>query len=169
MDFIRVVSGSFVLGVLIGFQPLLAMDNPLGNDSLSTTAERGKAAVKVCLSCHSQELDPPQGPPLFGVQKRYSMMFPEKEVFVKRIVSFVKDPQLDKAIMRRPVRKLGLMPAMNLPEDQLSDIAHYIYEASFNLPCRHWEIAVKNAEEEGQVDLHIQKDKRMLEKFCRNP
>ena len=152
------------LMALFTMQAVTAADEPI--KPLSSAAERGKSSVGVCTSCHNQELDPPLGPPLFGVQKRYRMMYPEKHEFVKRMVSFVKEPQLDKAIMRRPVRKLGLMPAMALPKDQLSDIAHYIYEASFGYPCRHWEIAVKNAEEKGQVDLHIQKDKLMLQRFC---
>ena len=152
------------LMVLLTTQSVAAVEEPA--DTLSAAAERGKASVGVCLSCHNPELDPPLGPPLFGVQKRYRMMYPDKPEFVQRMISFVKEPQLEKAIMRRPVRKLGLMPAMNLPEEQLSDIAHYIYEASFGYPCRHWEIAVKNAEEKGQVDLHIQKDKTMLKRFC---
>ena len=169
MNSIHVFSISILAVILFGLQLLEAADNPMESDTLSAAAERGKAAVKICMSCHDQELDPPQGPPLFGIQKRYSMIYPVKEEFVARMVSFVKEPQLDKAIMRRPVRILGLMPAMNLPEDQLSDIAYFIYENSFNLPCRHWEIAVKNAEKKGQVDPHIQKDKHMLEKFCQKP
>jgi|GEM_PF-1298841 len=138
----------------------------LSAESLSPAALEGKKSYQVCTACHNPELDPPLAPPMFGVQRRYGMMYPDKQEFIQSVVSFVRHPAMDKAIMRRAVQKKGLMPAMDLPQEQLTDIATYIYEESFALPCKHWEIAVKNAEVKGEVDGHIQRDKMKLQKFC---
>lgn len=167
MKFITLTTTMLLFSSLLTVQTLTVAATPMHDLPLSPAAASGQASIGVCLSCHNQELDPPLAPPLFGVQKRYKMMFPEKVDFVANMVAFVKNPRLDKAIMRRPVNKLGLMPAMDLPEDQLSDIANYIYEASFEYPCRHWEIAVKNATAKGQVDPHILKDKQLLSRYCK--
>ena len=40
--------------------------------------------------------------------------------------------------MNRPIKTLGLMPAMPLPDDMLKSIGTYIYEEEFAPPCTHW-------------------------------
>ena len=157
----RLSSSLILLAVIACMHPGL-----LGAESLSPAALAGKEAYQTCHACHNPALDPPLAPPMFGVQRRYGMAYPDKQEFIRRVAAFVKQPAMDKAIMRRPVQKLGLMPAIDLPEEQITNIATYIYEESFSLPCKHWEIAVKNAEAKGEVDGHIQKDRMKLQRFC---
>ena len=77
-------------------------------------------------------------PPFFGVQNRYIREYSDKAEFISAIVNWVKQPTMDKALMRRPVRELGLMPAMPLPDEMLVQIAAYLYEKEFEPPCTHW-------------------------------
>ena len=120
-----------IMTLLITFLSLNAM-------ALSPDAEKGKAAIAVCLSCHNEELNPPLAPPLYGVQNKYKQTYNDKQGFVDAISNWVKSPSLDGALMRRPIQKLGLMPAMPLPDDMLASIAAYIYEQEFEAPCTHW-------------------------------
>lgn len=136
-------------------------------DKLSPAAQAGASQIAVCEACHAVSLDPPKGPPLYGIQRKYRMAYPEQQAFVAAITEFVSAPTEDKAVMKRAVRKLGLMPSMKLPSQQLSDVANYLFEKPFPPPCEHWEIAVKNAEASGHADNHIAQDKMKLERFCR--
>lgn len=134
--------------------------------ALTPEAEQGKALYAVCHSCHNPELDPPLGPPMWGVQRRYQRQFADKSVFIDRVVNFVKKPSLETAIHDEAIRQMGLMPAMPLADDALTKIAHYLYEEQFQPPCAHWKIAVDRAMQRNDFG-HAQKDQRMLQRFCR--
>lgn len=136
------------------------------NSTLSASAQKGEKAFLVCNTCHNAALDPPQAPPMWAVSNRYKKSFPDQESFVAAVVDFVNSPSVDKAIMHRPVQKMGLMPPMPLPKEQLTNIANYLYEHPFAPPCEHWKIAVRNAEAKGDVDNHIQQDKKKIQRFC---
>lgn len=133
---------------------------------LSEKAQEGQKLFALCDACHNVSLDPPKAPPMYGVQRRYKMTYGDREGFVKAVTDFVQHPAMDKVVMRRPAMKMGLMPAMPLPADQLEKIANFIYEYPFPPPCNHWRIAVKNAEVAGEVDDHIEHDKMKLQKMC---
>ena len=141
---------------------------PLMAEVFSAAAKRGEAGFAVCNACHNPELDPPLGPPMWGLQRRYGMASRgDKQQFIQRIVEFVSAPEKRNAIMTNAVEELGLMPELGLPTDQLTDIATYIYEAAFPPPCAHWQIAIKRAEAKGGAALeHAAKDKMMLQRFC---
>jgi len=113
---------------------------------LTPDAEKGKLAVPVCMSCHNPELNPPLAPPFYGVQNKYKMKYTEKQDFIKAISHWVKKPSLENALMQRPIKMLGFMPAMPLPEDMLESIAAYLYEEEFAPPCTHWANDLKNGE-----------------------
>ena len=106
--------------------------------ALTPEAEKGEQAIVACMSCHNPELTPALAPPFFGVQNRYTREYSDKAEFISAIVNWVKQPTMDKALMRRPVRELGLMPAMPLPDEMLVQIAAYLYEKEFEPPCTHW-------------------------------
>ncbi|RDE25091.1 cytochrome C [Motiliproteus coralliicola] len=139
----------------------------IGNaQALSPEAEEGKTLYVACSACHDQALDPPKGPPMWGVQRRYKKQMADDQAFVDSMVSFVKSPSIETAVHREAVSQLGLMPAMPLPDGVLRKIATYILEEDFAPPCDHWQIAIKRAELAGDSD-HAQKDRRMFQRFCR--
>ena len=136
------------------------------SNALSPTADEGKSLYPACHVCHNQAMDPPLGPPMWGVQRQYKNNTLDNEDFVNSMVTFVKAPSLETAIHDEALKQLGLMPPMPLPDEMLHKIATYILEEKFPPPCEHWGIAVKCAEKKGDVE-HAKKDKMMLERFCK--
>ncbi len=118
-----------------------------------------------CHVCHDTALNPPKGPPMWGVKRRYQRNSLDDEDFIRSMVDFVNAPSEEKAIHDMALEKMGLMPAMPLGNEILSNIARYILEENFSPPCDHWEIAVKRATASGDLE-HARKDQRQLERFC---
>jgi mono/diheme cytochrome c family protein len=133
--------------------------------ALSPEAIEGEALYPACNACHNQANDPPLGPPMWGVQRRYKKSTLNDADFVERMVSFVKAPTLETAIHAEALGQLGLMPAMPLPDDMLNNIVTYVLEEQFPPPCDHWRIAVSKAEEKGDI-AHAQKEQRQIKRFC---
>jgi len=133
--------------------------------ALSDDAIEGKHLYPACHVCHDQTMDPPLGPPMWGVQRRYKRNTIDDEDFIDSMAAFVKKPTLEDAKHDMAVEQMGLMPPLPLPDDMLKKIATYILEESFPPPCAHWAIAVKRAEVKGDLE-HAKKDQRMLDRFC---
>lgn len=134
--------------------------------ALSPEAIEGKSLYPTCHVCHNQEMDPPLGPPMWGVQRRYKNNSLDKEDFVQSMVNFVKAPTLETAIHDQAVEQLGLMPPLPLPDVMLQKISTYIQEEKFPPPCEHWAIAVKRAVAKGDPE-HAKKDQQMLNRYCK--
>jgi len=134
--------------------------------ALSPEAEEGKAFYPACNVCHDAEQTPPLGPPMWGVQNRYRKASTDDAEFVSKMVAFVKSPSMESALMHNPVKELGLMPPLPLPDEMLKKIAAYILEENFPPPCTHWEFAVKRATEQGDM-AHAKKDQKKFDKFCK--
>lgn len=171
----RIIYSSCTLGLINGDNSmnrsiytllLIVFIFPTASFALSPEATEGKALYPSCHVCHNQALDPPLGPPMWGVQRRYKRTTLDDEDFVKSMVEFVKAPSLDKVKHDVAVEQMGLMPPLPLPDEMLKKIATYILEEEFPPPCAHWEIAVKRAESKGDLQ-HAEKDRRQLERFCR--
>lgn len=133
--------------------------------ALGPAATEGKALYPTCHVCHNQAMDPPLGPPMWGVQRRYKNNTIDDEDFVQSMVDFVKNPSLEMAKHDMAVEQMGLMPPLPLPDDLLKKIASYILEETFPPPCEHWAITVKRAKQKGD-QAHAKKDQRMLDRFC---
>ena len=144
---------------------LLAALAPAAGYALSPEASEGQALYPACHVCHDPTLDPPLGPPMWAVQRRYRSASLDEEDFVERIIAFVKAPSLEQALITPAVERFGLMPALPLPDEMLRKIAAYIWEADFAPPCEHWRNAARWAESAGDAD-HAARDARMLQRFC---
>jgi hypothetical protein len=144
---------------------LLAMLAPAVSHALSPEASEGEAFFPACHVCHNPSLEPPLGPPMWAVQRRYRNASLDREDFVERIIAFVKAPSLEQALITPAVERLGLMPALPLPDDMLRKIATYIWEADFAPPCEHWRNAARWAESTGDA-AHAVHDAQMLQRFC---
>lgn len=137
----------------------------LSSLALSPEAEQGKALYPACHVCHNPAQDPPLGPPMWGVKRRYQRASMNEDEFVERMINFVRQPSLEIAIHDQALKQLGLMPAMPFPEDTLRKIVSYILEEKFPPPCEHWQIAIKRAQDKGDMG-HAQKDMRQFKRFC---
>jgi cytochrome c5 len=134
---------------------------------LSAEAQAGHRLYAVCHSCHDPELDPPKGPPMFGVQRRYQRATDGKEAFIARMVTFVETPTTAQAVMTEAVANMGVMPALPLGQAPLRQLAAYIYEAEWPPPCAHWAHALERQAAAGVEGDHARQDHRMYEKFCK--
>lgn len=137
----------------------------LSSHALSPDAIEGKVSFRACNICHNQAIDPPLGPPMWGVQRRYKRNSLDKDDFIKSMVEFVKAPSMEKALHTEAINRLGLMPQVPLPEKTLIKIATYIFEENFQPPCDHWRNAVISAVNSGDMK-HAIKDQNQLIRFC---
>jgi len=105
--------------------------------NLSSEAQKGKAVFAICLVCHDTDLDSMLGPPMRNIQRRYKISYPEKEVFIEKIVEHTKNPSEENSLMKMAVKTFGVMPALPLSDEYLGNIGAYIYEEAFPFPCKH--------------------------------
>lgn len=131
-----------------------------------TAFEEGKALFQQnCLMCHNAQLDPAQAPPMFGVQMKYKMATSDKAAFVAKITDFATNPTEDKAILKEPVKMLGVMPNMGFEEAEVRKIAAYIHDETFAPPCDHWKHAAERFKKQGKMALY-QKHQQKYDAMC---
>jgi hypothetical protein len=123
----------FLLGCLCSFF-VFAQDNEV----LQTkpNEETLKALMLTCYVCHNPRVKQMNiiAPPLVGVKYHYKIKYPEKSEFVSKMVDFIMEPTLDKAILDMPVTRFGVMPDMPMEEDQVRQIVNYIYDNPIETP-----------------------------------
>lgn len=147
--------------LLIGNSFICAQED---QTSLSEMASEGEAEFAICQSCHDASLSPPKAPPMYGVQRRYKRQYENQQEFVDAIVKFVSQPTEEGALMKHPIKRLGLMPALPLGENKQSRIATYIYEENFEPPCDHWSNTISSEKGNGNHKRHIQS---MYDELCK--
>lgn len=135
--------------VIILATAMLVTANACAEDN--TTAAGKKLFQENCLSCHDADLDPPLAPPMFGVQKRYKMASSDRAEFIHKINEFVQQPSEEKALLKRAIKHVGLMPEVDVAENDVKKIAAYIFDASFAVPCNHLRAAMKMAKAKGDT------------------
>ena len=103
------------LGIMASYQIALALEtkNQDGQTSFET----------ICLSCHGRT-----APPMFVIKKHYLKRYPDREVFMRQIGSWVRSPSPNKALMPHALEKHGMMPAQLLDDEVLAKVAAYIYD-----------------------------------------
>ncbi|NQZ75198.1 MAG: DUF3365 domain-containing protein [Ekhidna sp.] len=90
-----------------------------------------------CYSCHNPNVsshDLAIAPPLAGVKRRYLKEFQSEEAFKSNMISFLKEPTKEKAIMNGPVRRFGVMPKFQWSDEQITAMVDYIYESTIEKP-----------------------------------
>lgn len=88
----------------------------------------------LCMACHSIEGPATVAPPIFAVKNHVVQVYPERDDFIKRVVEWVKAPDVDDPLMPGAVRKFGLMPAMPLADAELTAVAEFLYDSDMVLP-----------------------------------
>jgi mono/diheme cytochrome c family protein len=113
-------------------QQIATSEIVLESDSIGYTLFQNK-----CMACHSvagKMHDELIAPPMIAVKRRYSMVYSERDDFIKNIVAWAKDPKAENAIMRGAVNKFKTMPYLNFEEEDLKKIAAFIYENEMEKP-----------------------------------
>jgi hypothetical protein len=84
---------------------------------------------KHCFVCHNPNTashDEIIAPPLFGIKNHYRKTFPEKDRFIEAMTGFVAEPTEDKALMKGPMKRFGLMPKPAVSPEEIGLIVAYI-------------------------------------------
>jgi len=97
----------------------------------------GKKLLEMyCYVCHNPTTvhDDRIAPPMIAVKKHYYTEDISKEEFIANMQSWIKNPTEENAKMRGAVRRFGLMPKAQYPENDIKLIAEYIYENKIEEP-----------------------------------
>jgi len=92
---------------------------------------------KHCYACHNPNTathDEIIAPPLEGIKSHYLKAYPEKGQFTEAMLSFVLNPQVEKALMKGPITRFGLMPKPAVSKDELNTIITYIRDQKLEVP-----------------------------------
>ncbi|MDF2157326.1 cytochrome c [Algoriphagus sp. CAU 1675] len=92
---------------------------------------------KYCYVCHnpnSASHDEMLAPPLFGIKNHYLKAFPEKGAFIDAMSDFIKNPTEEKALLKGPVNRFGLMPRPAVSDEEIEVIVTYIKDNQLEKP-----------------------------------
>jgi hypothetical protein len=98
-----------------------------------------------CYSCHSpnsKSHDDMLAPPLGGIKHKYKGIYPDRNVFIAQMSSFIIEPTKDNALMKGPVKKFSLMPITTLSDKQILELTAFIYDNKLVVPLwfpKHFE------------------------------
>ena len=90
-----------------------------------------------CYACHnpnSQSHDDILAPPLAGIKHKYKKTYPQEEIFIEQMTDFINSPSQEKAIMKGPVKRFGVMPKTALSEIEIQELVKYIYNNDLETP-----------------------------------
>lgn len=85
-----------------------------------------------CFSCHSPNVKANTGiaPTMASIKTSYMKGNVQEDKFVVDMWDFLHEPTLEKSKMPEAVEKYNLMPKMSYNKNQISNIAHYLYQSS---------------------------------------
>lgn len=112
---------------------------------VSENLEGKKLMETNCYTCHSPAAPQDEGriaPPMVAIKAHYITNETTKEEFIKHFKSFVENPTKDNAQMYGAVKRFGVMPKQQFPEETITKIADYIYDYQIEEPswfAKHWE------------------------------
>jgi len=112
-----------------------AYDN-ISSDN-ETEAHIGKSLMETqCFLCHSP-LDAENervAPPMIAIKVHYIDDGTSKEEFTNAMLNFLEKPSAEKAKLKGAVRKFGVMPYQHFSEEDIKQIAEYIYDYEIEEP-----------------------------------
>jgi hypothetical protein len=88
-----------------------------------------------CATCHHINT-PSSAPTITEVRNRYISAFPQKELFIKQLATWVHHPNKEGSIMHDAIDKYGLMPELAFDKESLEIIANYLYEGKIEATTR---------------------------------
>jgi len=91
-----------------------------------------------CMSCHTARSgehttqdgkhEQRKAPPMASVKKRYLKRYPQRDDFVAAVASWAASPNQEKALLKRAIKRHGVMPPQEFEIDTLKQVAAYIYD-----------------------------------------
>lgn len=125
------------LGFLLISEENQVTNIPSQNSSVALTEPGLMLLQKHCYTCHNPKTashDEIIAPPLFGIKNQYLKRYPEEKEFQLAMSEFVANPNEDKALMKGPIKRFGLMPKPPVSEEYLKVIIEYIRKNELEKP-----------------------------------
>jgi hypothetical protein len=100
--------------------------------------ENGKNILfTTCYTCHNPKVashDALLAPPLAGIKYKYKKIYPNEVEFITKMTEFIAHPSKEKAVMKGPVKRFGLMPKTALIKEEIEEVVRYIYNNELETP-----------------------------------
>ena len=108
-----------------------------------------------CFTCHSPDASEESrlAPPMEAVKRHYMEEEPTKEQFITTFVAFLQDPKAENSKMPGAVNRFGVMPKMEFSEEQLLQVATYVFDTKLEQPDwfeEHYQEERKKYQKKGQ-------------------
>ena len=93
------------------------------------------AFEKVCMSCHDTYEKNKTAPPLIAVNQVYLRLADgNMSVAMDRMKTFLADPVKERTLMKPAVKLYGMMPKLELTEEEMRDFSQVLVETEFEIP-----------------------------------
>lgn len=102
-----------------------------------TQTHPGKKLMETnCYVCHSPTASEENriGPPMIAIKKHYINSSTTKEEFIKTMQAWINNPNKDDAKMPGAIKRFGIMPKTQYPEETIKQIADYMYDYNIEQP-----------------------------------
>ncbi|WP_420387671.1 c-type cytochrome [Roseivirga sp.] len=91
-----------------------------------------------CYACHNPNTtshDEMLAPPLAGIKNRYKNAHTSREEFIAAMSDFISMPTEEKALMKGPINRFGLMPKPPLSKkEDIEALVSFIYDNPIETP-----------------------------------
>lgn len=92
--------------------------------------------VSNCYTCHHPTApeDNRIAPPMIAIKRHYLDYGMNRDEFIAALVNFVRNPSAATSRMAEAVQSFGLMPEFGFPEEQVQNLAAYIFDHDIEQP-----------------------------------
>ncbi len=93
------------------------------------------AFEKACMSCHDTYEKNKIAPPLIAINQVYLRLADgNMTVAMERLKTFLADPKKERILMKPAFKLFGLMPKVELTEEEIRDFSQVLVETEFEIP-----------------------------------
>ena len=93
------------------------------------------AFEKACMSCHDTYEKNKKAPPLIAVNQVYLRLTDgNMTVAMERMKTFLAAPSKESTLMKPAVKLYGVMPKLELTEEEIRDFSQVLVETEFEIP-----------------------------------
>ena len=106
-------------------------------DVIVSESHPGKKIMEtLCYTCHDATTTEENrlGPPMAAIKRRYLIGGQTKNEFTNDIIAWIAKPSLEKSKMPGAVDRFGVMPYLPAPEENIKQIAEYLYDYDIEQP-----------------------------------
>ncbi|MDB3869974.1 cytochrome c [Candidatus Thioglobus sp.] len=83
---------------------------------------------QLCAGCHMPNASVKIAPPIFAVVDHVRQAYPKREDFIAQIIEWVEEPKAEVALMPGAIRKFNLMPKLGYSQNDVEEIAEYLFD-----------------------------------------